>query len=39
MIYAVGLQVEYFNGQQRVRSSPDRGLRKLAEDTGGGYFG
>jgi Ca-activated chloride channel family protein len=38
MIYAVGLQVEYFNGQQRVRSSPDRGLKKLAEDTGGGYF-
>jgi Ca-activated chloride channel family protein len=38
MVYAVGLQVEYFNGQQRVRSSPDRGLKKLAEDTGGGYF-
>jgi Ca-activated chloride channel homolog len=38
MIYAVGLQVEYFNGQQRVRSAPDRGLKKLAEDTGGGYF-
>jgi Ca-activated chloride channel family protein len=38
MIYAIGLQVEYFNGQQRVRSSPDRGLKKLAEDTGGGYF-
>jgi Ca-activated chloride channel family protein len=38
MIYAVGLQTEYFNGQQRVRTSPDRGLKKLAEDTGGGYF-
>ncbi|HEX9368376.1 MAG TPA: VWA domain-containing protein [Vicinamibacterales bacterium] len=38
MIYAVGLINEYFNGQQRVRSSPDRGLRKLAEDTGGGFF-
>jgi Ca-activated chloride channel family protein len=38
MIYAVGLQVEYFNGQQKVRSSPDRGLKRLAEDTGGGYF-
>ena len=38
MIYAIGLQVTYFNGQQRVRSSPDRGLKKLAEDTGGGYF-
>lgn len=38
MVYAIGLQVEYFNGQRRVRSSPDRGLKKLAEDTGGGYF-
>lgn len=38
MVYAVGLETEYFNGQQRVRSSPDRGLRKLAEDTGGGFF-
>ena len=38
MVYAVGLENEYFNGQQRVRSSPDRGLRKLAEDTGGGFF-
>ena len=38
MVYAVGLQTEYFNGQQKVRSSPDRSLKKLAEDTGGGYF-
>ena len=38
MIYAVGLQVEFMNGNQRVRTSPDRGLKKLAEDTGGGYF-
>ncbi len=38
MIYAVGLVNDYFNGQQRVRSQPDRGLKKLAEDTGGGYF-
>jgi Ca-activated chloride channel family protein len=38
MIYAIGLQVTYFNGQQRVRTSPDRALKKLAEDTGGGYF-
>ena len=38
MVYAIGLVTEYFNGQQRVRSSPDRGLKKLAEDTGGGYF-
>ncbi len=38
MIYAVGLVNDYFNGQHRVRSQPDRGLKKLAEDTGGGYF-
>lgn len=38
MIYAIGLVNEYFNGQQRVRSQPDRGLKKLAEDTGGSYF-
>jgi Ca-activated chloride channel family protein len=38
MIYAIGLQSDYFNGQYRVRTKPDRGLKKLAEDTGGGYF-
>jgi Ca-activated chloride channel family protein len=38
MVYAVGLETEYFNGPQKVRSSPDRGLKKLAEDTGGGFF-
>ena len=38
MIYAIGLESEYFNGQQQVRTRPDRGLRRLAEETGGGYF-
>ena len=38
MIYAIGLQSEFFNGQRMVRSRPDRGLRKLADETGGGYF-
>lgn len=38
MIYAIGLQSEFFNGVQQVRSRPDRGLRKLADETGGGYF-
>lgn len=38
MIYSIGLQSEFFNGQRKVRSRPDRGLRKLAEETGGGYF-
>jgi VWFA-related protein len=38
MVYAIGLEVEYFNLQRMVRSRPDRGLKKLAEETGGGYF-
>ena len=38
MVYAIGLQSTYFNGQRMVRSQPDRSLRKIAEETGGGYF-
>jgi Ca-activated chloride channel family protein len=38
MIYAIGLESIYFNGQQRVRTRPDGGLRKIADETGGGYF-
>ena len=38
MIYAIGLESDYFNGQMRVRSKPDGGLRKVADETGGGYF-
>lgn len=38
MIYAIGLQSDYFNGARQVRSKPDSGLRRLAEETGGGYF-
>jgi len=38
MVYAIGLESEFFNGARVVRSRPDRGLRKLAEETGGGYF-
>lgn len=38
MIYSVGLHNEYFNGTQRVRTSPDRGLRRLSDETGGGFF-
>ena len=37
-IYAIGLESEYFNGQRQVRTRPDRGLRRLADETGGGYF-
>ena len=38
MIYAIGLQSEFFNGQRMQRTRPDRGLRRLADETGGGYF-
>jgi VWFA-related protein len=38
MVYAIGLQSQYFNGQRMVRSQPDRSLKKIAEETGGGYF-
>jgi Ca-activated chloride channel family protein len=38
MIYAIGLESEFFDGQRTVRSRPDRGLRKIADETGGGYF-
>jgi Ca-activated chloride channel homolog len=38
MIYAIGLESNYFNGQHMVRSKPDNGLRKIADETGGGYF-
>jgi Ca-activated chloride channel homolog len=38
MIYAIGLQSEFFDGARMVRSKPDGGLRKLADETGGGYF-
>jgi Ca-activated chloride channel family protein len=38
MVYAIGFESSYFNGQRMVRSRPDRGLRKIADETGGGYF-
>ena len=38
MVYAIGLRSDYFNGSRQVRSKPDSGLRRLAEETGGGYF-
>ena len=38
MVYSIGLESDYFNGAQRVRSKPDRGLRRLSDETGGGYF-
>ncbi|MBI2833244.1 MAG: VWA domain-containing protein [Acidobacteria bacterium] len=38
MVYAIGLESDYFLGPQRVRTKPDRGLKKIADETGGGYF-
>lgn len=38
MVYGIGLAVEFFNGQMKVRSRPDRNLRRIAEETGGGSF-
>ena len=38
MIYGIGLESVYFNGQRQVRTTPDAHLKKLAEETGGGFF-
>jgi Ca-activated chloride channel homolog len=38
MVYAIGLESEFFDGQRMVRTKPDRGLRRIADETGGGYF-
>jgi len=38
MIYAIGLQSDYLMGNQKVRTRPDRGLKQVAEETGGGFF-
>jgi Ca-activated chloride channel family protein len=38
MVYAIGFQSEFFNGARMIRSKPDGGLRKVADETGGGYF-
>ena len=38
MVYTIGLQSEFFNGQRMVRSRPTSALRRLADETGGGFF-
>ena len=38
MIYAIGLQSEFFNGARVMRTRPPSALKKLADETGGGYF-
>ncbi len=38
MVYSVGLVTEISPNGQRQRSAPDRGLKKLSEETGGGFY-
>jgi len=38
MVYSIGLESEYFNGMRVVRSRPSRDLRRISDETGGGYF-
>jgi len=38
MIYGIGLETEFFNGQTYVRSKPDSILNRFANETGGGFF-
>ena len=39
MVYAIGLQSEYMDSPgHMVRTKPDSSLKKLADETGGGYF-
>ena len=38
MIYGIGLETEFFNGQSVVRSKPDSILNRFASETGGGFF-
>jgi Ca-activated chloride channel homolog len=38
MVYSIGVPTEIFNGAQRVRSTPGKGLKKLSEETGGGFY-
>ena len=38
MIYGIGLETEFFNGQMVVRSKPNSILNRFAAETGGGYF-
>jgi Ca-activated chloride channel family protein len=38
MVYSVGLENEYFNGQTRTRSKPDGALKGVSAESGGGFF-
>jgi Ca-activated chloride channel family protein len=38
MMYSIGLESSVFNGQHMIRTKPDGGLKKISDETGGGYF-
>ena len=38
MIYAIGLESKMVLGGRQITTKPDGGLRKIADETGGGYF-
>jgi VWFA-related protein len=38
MVYGIGLHTRFFNGQHWMEGNPDRVLKRIAEETGGGYF-
>lgn len=38
MVYAIGLESEMFDGSRVVRTRPDGVLKRIADETGGGYF-
>ena len=38
MVYSIGFTSDYFDGVKRVRSKPSNNLKKLAQETGGGFF-
>lgn len=38
MVYSIGFTSDYFNGARQVRSKPSSDLKKLAQETGGGFF-
>lgn len=38
MVYSIGFAVDYFNGARRVQTKPSAELKRLAQETGGGFF-
>jgi Ca-activated chloride channel family protein len=38
MFYAIGLESVYMSGGQRIRTRPAGGLRRIADETGGGFY-